>query len=267
MSDTRFRPVHQAPNGSGEPQPYAAEARTYQEGELIVAEDEPLEGFFVILDGRVRLSRGDRRVRVLREKDVFGLESMVFKKRSPLSARALTPCRVMFYETEAFDDFLHTRPRAFRELVMSLLRQLTDTSFAVNGEEPLVLSSDVEVRHYGDGETIIVEGEDSKEFYRLISSDGGLRVTLRGVEIGRIDGPGDFFGEMACLLKVPRQATVTSMGESLVQVYRPQRLEQIVSENPQLAMKIIGTLARRLSSANIRLTEKDIRSKEWKDFV
>jgi len=267
MTDESFPPLGAGSDNPGRPQPYPGEARTYQEGELILAENDPVNAFYVILSGQVRLLRGDRKIRVLGEKDVFGLEAMVFKKRSPFTARAATPCRVMVYDTEAFDDFLYARPRAFRELVLSLLRQLTDAALAANGEEAFVLSSDVEVRHYRDGEIVIREGEESQEFYRLVSTDAGLRVTLKGVEIGRIDRPGDFFGEMACLLKAPRQATVSSMGESLVQVFRPQRLEQIVSENPQLAMKLIGTLARRLSLANIRLSEKDIRSKEWKDLV
>ncbi|ROR01558.1 cyclic nucleotide-binding domain-containing protein [Desulfosoma caldarium] len=267
MSESLSRPANQASSSPGEPRPFAAQARTYQEGELIVVQDEPLQGFFVILDGHVRISREDRRVRVLKQKDVFGMEAMVHRGKCPYSARAMTPCRVLFYEMEAFDDFLYARPQAVRDLVRSLLRQLTDTSLAVSGEESFVLSSEVEVRHYRDGETIISEGEESDEFYRLISSTTGLRVTLRGIEIGRIDQPGEFFGEMACLLKAPRQATVTSMGDSLVQVYRPQRLESIVGEDPQLAMKLIGTLARRLSSANIRLTEKEIKSREWKDFV
>ncbi|WP_448384140.1 cyclic nucleotide-binding domain-containing protein [Desulfosoma sp.] len=267
MTDESFSPMGAGSDDPGRPQPYPGEARTYQEGELILAENDPVNAFYVILSGQVRLLRGDRKIRVLGEKDVFGLEAMVFKRRSPFTARASTPCRVMVYDAEAFDDFLYTRPRAFRELVLSLLRQLTDAALDADGEEAFVLSSDVEVRHYRDGEIVIREGEDSQEFYRLVSSEAGLRVTLKGVEIGRIDQPGDFFGEMACLLKAPRQATVTSMGESLVQVYRPQRLEQIVSEDPQLAMKLIGALARRLSMANIRLSEKDIRSKEWKDLV
>lgn len=267
MSEAPFPPIGGIPDGSEDAQPYPMEARTYQEGELIIEEEQPVQGFFVVLSGSVRLSRGDRKIRVLGEKDVFGLEAIVFKRKSPYTARALTPCRVMAYDAEAFDDFLYSRPRAFRELVLSLLRQLTEAALSANGEEAFVVAGDVEVRHYRDGEVVINEGEESQEFYRLISSDAGLRVTLKGVEIGRIDRPGDFFGEMACLLKAPRQATVTSMGDSLVQVYRPQRLEQIISENPQLAIKLIGTLARRLSLANIRLTEQDIRSREWKDFV
>ncbi len=267
MSDESYPPNGVGPDDPGTAPPYPVEARSYQEGELILAEGEPLNAFYVILWGQVRLLRGERKIRVLGEKDVFGLEAMVFKKRSPFSARALTPCRIMVYDAMAFDDFLYSRPRAFREMVLSLLRQLTDASLSANGEEPLVPPGDVEVRHYRDGEILIREGEDSQEFYRLVSSDGGLRVTLKGVEIGRIDQPGDFFGEMACLLKAPRQATVTSVGESLVQVYRPQRLQEIISENPQLAMRLIGTLARRLSAANIRLSERDIQSKQWKDLL
>jgi CRP-like cAMP-binding protein len=246
---------------------YRVEARTYQEGELILSENDPLDAFFVVLSGRVKVFHKGRKIRVLGEQDVFGLEGVLGKRVSAFDVRASEPCRLMVYAYDALDDFFENDPRRARSLLNSVLKQLLETTLALQGEEVVVLPQDMEVRYYDEGEVVVREGDSSKEFYRLVSSDAGLRVTRSGREIGRIELPGEFFGEMACVLGGKRQATVTSVGRSVIQVFNGSMMEQILTENPQLAVKLIRTLAGRLIRANVQLTEGDLRTYQWKDFV
>jgi hypothetical protein len=58
------------------------------------------------------------------------------------------------------------------------------------------------------GRTLIKEGDSGREFFILI--DGTADVTQGGKQIGRMMGPGDFFGEIALISKAPRTATVTT---------------------------------------------------------
>ena len=58
------------------------------------------------------------------------------------------------------------------------------------------------------GRTLIKEGESGREFFILI--DGEADVTQGGEKIGRMMGPGDFFGEIALVSKAPRTATITT---------------------------------------------------------
>jgi CRP/FNR family transcriptional regulator, cyclic AMP receptor protein len=62
------------------------------------------------------------------------------------------------------------------------------------------------VRKYAPGETIIEEGERDPWVYLLLS--GSLAIHREGTEIGRIDGPGEIFGEMRLLDGRGRSATV-----------------------------------------------------------
>ena len=56
------------------------------------------------------------------------------------------------------------------------------------------------------GKTLIKEGDSGREFFVLI--DGTADVSQGGKQIGRMMGPGDFFGEIALVSKTPRTATV-----------------------------------------------------------
>ena len=59
------------------------------------------------------------------------------------------------------------------------------------------------------GRTIVSEGEDGDRFYVLLSGLAGVSQETRGAR-GMIR-PGDWFGEVALAMGVPRTATVTTM--------------------------------------------------------
>ncbi|GAW49957.1 MULTISPECIES: MFS transporter [unclassified Nocardioides] len=58
------------------------------------------------------------------------------------------------------------------------------------------------------GATILAEGETSDRFYLIVS--GAVDVTKNG-RLLRIEGPGDFFGEIGLLRDVPRTATISAL--------------------------------------------------------
>jgi len=226
---------------------HVIDVRFYQPGEWILEEGDQNDYFFVILSGRVQILRRNRLLRVLGDQDVFGLESFVLKMPSPFSARAVKNTRVSLYSHEALSFFLKANPVVSHVVFTSILRQLLQTSQHLLKEIQLFSPEDVEIRFYHDNEKIIEEGTTGKEFFRLVSSEGGLIVTRRSIEIGRITEPGEFFGEIAGLLGTPRVATVTSKGESVVQVFSADQLEIIVNDYPDLAIRLIRTLVSRLA--------------------
>ena len=96
---------------------------------------------------------------------------------------------------------------------------------------------------YTDGELIFDPETREADFYRLVSTQGGLRVTVDGKEFGRIYKPGEFFG----LPDFPAQASVKSVGESVVERYSADDLDVLIREYPEVARQMMRVLMDRLA--------------------
>jgi CRP-like cAMP-binding protein len=231
---------------------HALEVRSYRYGEFIIEEGSLTNQFAAILSGQVQVFSRGRKIRMLGEHDVLGLQNIFFKKPSPVGAMAVTTCRVAFYGPAALSHFLRNDAVMSERLLKSLEQQLAQTTQrAVEGAREFSLH-DVKMRFYSNDEVIIEEGTRLGEFYRLVSTEGGLQVSIQGKEIARISKPGEFFGEMEALLASPRQATVTSIGQSVVEVYPGDQLPQMVESHPEVALQMIRDLASQLMDINRR---------------
>jgi CRP/FNR family cyclic AMP-dependent transcriptional regulator len=104
-----------------------------------------------------------------------------------------------------------------------------------------------------EGDEIITEGED------LLDDEEGLYLLVSGtVEVrrGSTDGtdgrllrtlgPGDFFGEMALIDAQPRSASVFAMSEVQYLALSRWDFHRRVRSDPDIALRIMGTLAERL---------------------
>ncbi len=99
------------------------------------------------------------------------------------------------------------------------------------------------------GKTLIKEGETGREFFVLV--DGTADVTQGGKKIGRIMGPGDFFGEIALISKAPRTATVTTTSPVRALVITDRAFRQLLEHSPQIAVVALTALAERLAPDSI----------------
>ena len=99
------------------------------------------------------------------------------------------------------------------------------------------------------GKTLIKEGESGREFFVLI--DGTADVTQGDKKIGKIMGPGDFFGEIALVSKAPRSATITTTSPVRALVITDRAFRQLLERSPQIAVGVLTTLAERLAPTSI----------------
>ncbi|MCW5200251.1 type IV-A pilus assembly ATPase PilB [Desulfobulbus sp. F4] len=101
------------------------------------------------------------------------------------------------------------------------------------------------VEEYEDGDIIIQEGnQDDRNFYKLVR--GKVAVLKQGKKIAEITEPGEYFGEMACILDEPRYASIVSVGRSKVKKYPGDKLKELLEKYPDIARHFFKTLAKRL---------------------
>ncbi len=111
---------------------------------------------------------------------------------------------------------------------------------------------------FGEGETIVQQGEMSDTLYVIVN--GAVRVTRRQLDGSCIDvatlSQGECFGEVALLTGEPRSADVLAIGE-LTQVLRlsRERFDGLTKQNNALALKIAGILAQRVGRTTGQIGE------------
>jgi CRP-like cAMP-binding protein len=106
-------------------------------------------------------------------------------------------------------------------------------------------------REFRAGDVLFREGERGEEMYVIQS---GVVQILKRVGEGERPlatlGRGEFVGEMAILNDKPRTATAVVLEDARCLVIDAATLEQMISNNTEIALRLVKKLARRLDSAD-----------------
>jgi CRP-like cAMP-binding protein len=235
----------------------SVEVREYRPGEIVVREGSSNQYFFAILQGEVQIYQLDKPIRILSDRDVFGLENHYRGIPYSTTAKATKTSRIAIYESEQIDEIAYAKPALAAMVMRSAFLQLEQTTSIAEANIPYSETINLDLKEYEDGQVIIEEGTNGTEVFKLYQSDGGLEVLKKGVRIGIIAKPGEYFGEMSFILNEPRSATIRSIGKSIVEVIPVQDggLERLINESPEVANKIITSLAERLKKVNLLLVK------------
>jgi CRP-like cAMP-binding protein/predicted MFS family arabinose efflux permease len=124
------------------------------------------------------------------------------------------------------------------------------------------LAAAMEERAVPAGAVVVAEGEEADAFYVVRS--GTLAVLSAGERGGppaRVNtlGPGDYFGEIGLLERIPRTATVQAVGDSVVERLAGEDflgiLNQVPSTSGTLLDGVVGRLARTHPSHRVTMSE------------
>lgn len=108
-------------------------------------------------------------------------------------------------------------------------------------------------KHYEKGITLFAEGDTTYDLFILLA--GSVGVYKNKQEIGTIDAPGSYFGEMSFLLSRQRTATARTLEFCRFLVIPPDRVADFFSHSPALALKMAKGLAERLAGTTESLAD------------
>jgi len=107
-------------------------------------------------------------------------------------------------------------------------------------------SDDVDVPK---GKVLVQEGKPGHEFFLIINGNASVKRGKR--EIAKL-GPGQYFGELALLDRGPRSASVVAKDDMEVLVLGQREFAGVIDEVPNLAHKLLTTMAQRLREADAK---------------
>ncbi|SRR6266487_1233070 len=125
-------------------------------------------------------------------------------------------------------------------------------------KELQVLAKSSQERTYNAGSTIFKQGDTGVGLY--VVKSGKIRLTQSNnpdraeIDLGTA-GPGEVMGEMALLDDLPRSATATAEGDVDVIVLPVWEFRGILRQHPDIALKLLASLSRRLRKVETRRRE------------
>jgi len=115
----------------------------------------------------------------------------------------------------------------------------------------------LDLRVFEKGEIILREGDHGDAMYVVVS--GQVKVFSIDAEyssrevILKILGTGEFFGELPVFDNEPRSASVAALERCHLQVLSYRAFQRAIESSPDIAHKVLETLARRLRAANRKI--------------
>jgi CRP/FNR family transcriptional regulator len=135
--------------------------------------------------------------------------------------------------------------------------------FSALADEELAKVAEVTVpRRFDAGEVVFREGDESDTCYVVRS--GHVRAVRehqdgRSITLARF-GPGDIFGELAMFDNEKRSATVEALERTEVIAILGGDMRRLLKEHPDIAVKLLSALGRRLRETNERLARQSFQT-------
>ncbi|MEX2457611.1 MAG: cyclic nucleotide-binding domain-containing protein [Actinomycetota bacterium] len=201
--------------------------RAVRRGQTVVRQGERAEAFYVVRRGTLLVVERDpdtgaeRPLRLLGPGEAFGELGLTASAPRSASVRALEHAEVFEVDKSTFDRLLADMVKV-PDFAPSLqhateLRELRPFAHLEPDELNELLTHGAWV-NFQPGETIVRKGAVGDAFYAIRS--GQVDVTHGRARVTTL-GPGEYFGEVALLLDVPRTATVRA--RTPVRAYRLDR--------------------------------------------
>ncbi len=110
----------------------SSKERKFQAGQTMVSEGESGVGFFLIIEGRAEVRRGDKVLSKLEPGQFFGEMTLLDEQPRSADVVAVEPTKCLIFSVWDFHGMIKTYPKMAREIMKEMARRLrlTNQSFS-----------------------------------------------------------------------------------------------------------------------------------------
>ena len=223
----------------------AVETRSYAFGDTICKAGDPADGLYVIKSGSVRVFTEEHvkeiSMGVRNAVEVFAEIAMLRSSRHEMSARAALKTELWFIPRSAIEPVVARDPAALdfinKAVAISsaggLVARLFDLRGKVSKPELDEFVHSVGVKRVAAGKEILKQGaRDERRLY--VVRQGQVRVVVEDANdeyVLATLGPGEIFGEKACLMRQEQPASVVAGTEATLLVIPEKSAHFILERN------------------------------------
>jgi CRP/FNR family cyclic AMP-dependent transcriptional regulator len=106
-----------------------AHEEAFKAGDIVMLEGEPGDAFYVIVDGTVRIERGDRPIRSLTAGGYLGEIALYDRRPRTATATCVTDVRTLTIRAHEFDRLMETLPAVDRRIRAAVDRRLRNADW------------------------------------------------------------------------------------------------------------------------------------------
>ena len=238
-------------------------AEDLAKGTPVFLENQQSDKMYLVLEGDVSLTRGNKAIDIVRPGEIFGEIAAITRQPRSATAIAKTACRVISLETRRFQRAIQKMPE-FALMLMNIMigrLRMTDAILRVNRTLPDWNRPDSRVfdddflsglaRAFRDrdpmfcplNQVIMKEGEGGVFMYVVLK--GRVAISIQSSLVERV-GPGGLFGEMALVDQSRRAASASAITDcSLLAINRNDFLA-LVKAKPEFGVAMLKGIAERL---------------------
>ncbi len=130
--------------------------RSFEAGEILFKENTRSDTLYILLEGRVQLSKGESLLTELEPGSHFGEMAMVDKAPRSATASALGPIKTLLIQRSAFYELMRSDPVLSVKLMWSFV-QVLNIRLRISNQELMVARETIEQQHRSQSEPILTE--------------------------------------------------------------------------------------------------------------
>jgi CRP-like cAMP-binding protein len=227
-------------------------------GRTIIRQGEPGDRFYIVHRGHVEVTQRDEKgvgnvVDQLDRGDYFGELALLNDAPRNATCRASVPTELLSLSRADFERLVKVRfelrDTLDRSIARAELLRRVPLFADLDAHQVQLIAAQMREESYESGAVIIRQGEVGETFYVIesgqvetsIQQDGGERVVAQR-------GPGEYVGEIALLMQVPRTATVRALTPVHTLSLQRDDFDRLVAGHLYLSRGLEREASRRLMS-------------------